>query len=191
MVSNKLKIRYYGDPALKKVSSKIDIVTEDIRKLALNMIEAMHEYDGVGLAAPQVGLNLNLVVVNLSPEHAGGFPISPGEALLLPQMPVVFVNPEIISSGAKTEVVEEGCLSVPEIYVSIERPTEITLNAQLLTGEAVNVECAGFLARVLQHEVDHLKGVLFIDRIDPGDSRKVKRKLDKLKKHLTKKGLIN
>ena len=190
MTKNKLNIKYYGDPVLNRVSSKIDIITDEIEKISSEMIGAMYEYDGVGLAAPQIGLSWNLIVINLSPEYLqSNSAISPGEALLLPQMPVTLVNPEITSFGTEMSSMEEGCLSVPEIYGPVTRPTVITLKAQMLSGETINIECGGFLARVLQHEVDHLKGVLFIDRLDPEDYKKIRKKLTKLKNHLTKKGL--
>ena len=190
MTKSKLNIKYYGDPVLNKVSSKIDIITDELNKLSSEMIGAMYEYDGVGLAAPQIGLSWNLIVINLSPEYLqSNSAISPGEALLLPQMPVTLINPEITSFGTEMSSMEEGCLSVPEIYASVTRPTVVTLKSQMLSGETINIECGGFLARVLQHEVDHLKGVLFIDRLDPEDYKKIRKKLTKLKKRLTKKGL--
>jgi peptide deformylase len=188
MKRDKLDIKYYGDPVLTRVSSKIDSVTEEIRNLSEEMIEVMYQYDGVGLAASQVGLNLCLIVLNLSPEHLqGNGLISPGEALLLPRMPVTLINPEITFSESEASTIEEGCLSIPEIYAPVTRPTLITLNAELLSGEVINVECEGFLARVLQHEADHLKGELFVDKLEQRDHKKIRKKLDKLKKRLTKK----
>jgi peptide deformylase len=190
MIKTKLDIKYYGDPVLNKISSDIHI-TEETRNLAAEMIEVMHKYDGVGLAAPQVGLNFNLIVLNLSPEYLTNPSISPGEALMLPQMPVALVNPETTPFSIEMSTAEEGCLSVPEIYAPVTRPTTITLKAQTLSGETINILCGGFLARALQHEIDHLKGKLFIDHLESDEYKKIKKKLDKLKKSLTKKGFIN
>ncbi len=191
MIENKLEIKYYGNPVLGKVSSKVNTITKEIRNLAAEMIEAMHRYDGIGLAAPQVGQNLNLVVINLSPEYLNDPSISPGEALFLPQMPITLINPEIMSLTSEKSTAEEGCLSVPEIYAPVTRPTGIALKAQMLSGETINIDCGGFLARVILHEVDHLKGKLFIERLEPKNYKKIIKKLDKLKKHLAKKGFIN
>ena len=191
MTKSKLNIKYYGDSVLSVISSKIDIITDEIKKISSEMIEAMHKYDGIGLAAPQIGLSIKLIVVNLSIEHLqSNSTISPGEALLLPQMPITLVNPEVTSMGTEMSTMEEGCLSVPEVYAPVTRPLTITLKSQMLSGETINIECGGYLARVLLHEIDHLNGKLFIDRLKPEDYIEIKSKLCKLKKRLTKKGLI-
>jgi len=180
MRKSKLNIKYYGDPVLNKVSTKIDIITNQIRNLASEMIEVMDIYDGVGLAAPQIGVNWNMIVINLPVEYLNNSN-SPGEALLMPQMPVSLINPEITSFSKKMAVLDEGCLSVPQVYAPVTRPVAITIKAQMLSGETINIECGGFLAKVLQHEVDHLKGVLFIERLEPKDLKKISKKLNKLK----------
>ncbi len=187
MTKSKLEIKYYGDPVLSKISSNIDTINDELKELAEEMIKAMHEYDGIGLAAPQIGLNKKLITINLPNDYIqSNTPLTPGEALLLPRMPIVCINPEIISSNTETSTTDEGCLSVPEIYAPVTRPTKVTVKTQLITGEIIHVECGGFLARVVQHEIDHLLGKLFIDRLDPVNYKKVKRKLDKLKKKLSK-----
>ncbi len=190
MNKNKLDIKYFGDEVLSKVSSKVDVITEETRELVAEMIEVMYNYDGVGLAASQVGINLNIIVINLSPEYLSGSSISPGEALLLPQMPIALINPEITSFSTEIVTLEEGCLSVPGIYAPVTRPIGITLKTQMLSGEVIYIDCGGFLARVLQHETDHLSGKLFIERLEPESYKKITKKLNKLKKRLTQKGLI-
>ena len=188
MLKSKLEIKYYGDPVLNKVSSKIDSITDEIKELAEEMKKAMYEYDGIGLAAPQIGLNKKLITINLPADYIqNNNSLTPGEALLIPRMPIVCINPEIISFGTEMSTTDEGCLSVPEIYAPVTRPTTITVQTQLISEEIINVECGGFLARVFQHEIDHLAGKLYIDRLDPDNYKKIKRKLDKLKKKLIKK----
>ena len=185
MTKNQLNLRYYGDPILNKRSSEIDSITDDIKELAANMTVMMHKHDGVGLAAAQVGISKKLIVINTPSGYLQNNPdMSPGEALLVPQMPVALVNPEIISSGAEMLTAEEGCLSVPGVYAAVTRPTTIALKAQMLSGEMINIPCGGLLARILQHEIDHLDGILFIDRLTPQNYKKIKKNLDRLKKHL-------
>jgi len=185
---NEYNLKYYGNSSLSKNSVNIEQVTQDIKKTASEMIRVMHENDGVGLAAPQIGLNLNLIVINLSTDYIqNNTPASPGEALLMPQMPITLINPEVSSFDEETSTMEEGCLSIPEIYAPVTRPASITLKARLLNGSKIDIVCSGFLARVVQHEIDHLKGILFTDRLEKGDFKKVSKKLDKLQKRLLKK----
>ncbi len=108
--------------------------------------------------------------------------ISPGEALLLPRMPLVFINPEIVSSSPVQDVREEGCLSVPGIFAPVKRPVSVILHAQLPDQENINIECGGMLARAMQHEIDHLDGILFVDRLEKTELKKIKRELDALRR---------
>ena len=187
MAEDQLSIRFYGDPALREKTTKIDIITDDIKELASRMVAIMYKYDGIGLAAPQVGINKNLIVVNLTSEHLqNNSSISPGEALLLPQMPIAFVNPEMVSFGRETLTTEEGCLSVPGVYAPVTRPITIILKSQLLSNETINIPCGGLLARVIQHEIDHLSGILFVDKLNSVNYKKVRKKIDRLKKHVKK-----
>ena len=181
MLKSKLNIKYYGDSALGKVSSKVNIITDEIKEISSEMIKVMYKHEGVGLAASQIGLNWNLIVIGLTTECLqNNSAISPGEALLMPQMPIALVNSEITSFGTEMSTLEEGCLSIPDTYAIVTRPITITLKAQVLSGETIDIECGGFLSRVLQHEIDHLKGKLFVDRIKPEDYKKIRKKLDKL-----------
>ena len=142
--------------------------------------------EGVGLAAPQVGVGLRLITVAThDPANPMSPNASPGELLLGPRMPLALVNPEILGSSERLETVIEGCLSVPEVSGAVERPAAVILRAWTLDGEKIEVECGGLLARCLQHEIDHLDGVLFIDRISDGEREEAApmlRQLEQLEK---------
>lgn len=175
----------YGAEILKKPSNEIKDVTPEIRETAEEMIRIMELFDGIGLAGPQYGLDKRIVALAVpAPASAA---ISPGEALLLPRMPMVIINPEIIATSKNTEVAEEGCLSVPEIYAPVERSQFIQFRAQTIDGELIECECGGLLARCLQHEIDHLNGILFVDRLTEEDFNVIESKLKKLKKSGSKK----
>ena len=147
------------------------------------MKETMYDSDGIGLAAPQIGISIRMFSLGVpTPDPEKMPPTSPGELLLLPRMPMVFINPKITVLTDKQTLAEEGCLSVPKLYAQVRRPEKIMLSATLLNSEKINIECAGFLARVIQHEVDHLNGVLFVDKLEPGEFIKIKKDLTKLKK---------
>lgn len=178
-----MEIKTYGDGVLKKQSLPVEDINGDIISLASRMIETMHKADGVGLAAPQVGLNIRMFILGVpAPDPEKSPPTSPGELLLLPKMPMALINPEITVLTDKQLVAEEGCLSVDQIYAPVKRPEKIMLSATLLSGEKLNVECAGFLARAIQHEMDHLNGILFVDRLDDDELAKIKTDLNQLKK---------
>ena len=161
-----LPLRYYGDPVLRKTAKPVAAVTPELRKFAEKMIDTMYDSRGVGLAAPQVGKSLRLIVLDTAPGK-GDLPpeATPGEILLSPRMPLALVNPEVVGASKEREVASEGCLSVPKIFADVERPSRVVLRATLLDGEQVEVECGGLLGRCIQHEIDHLDGVLFPDRV--------------------------
>ena len=142
----------------------------------------MWDADGVGLAAPQIGKSIRLIVLGVPNEQGTVPPTSPGELQLLPQMPLALVNPEVTPATENLVCAEEGCLSVPQIYAKVTRPESVMLSAQLLSGHQINVECSGFLARALQHEIDHLNGILFPDIIDKEDLEQIKSSLETLAK---------
>lgn len=149
----KYKIRYIGDPVLRKVAAPITEFDEDLKKFARDMIEVMHVEDGIGLAAPQIGISKQIIAVDAS-------------ELVEDEYPRVFINPEILESSGEW-VVEEGCLSIPGVSEEVKRPEKILLKFQDETGELFTEEFSGWLSRILQHEIDHLNGILFIDRISP------------------------
>lgn len=173
-----LPIVIYGDPVLRVDCPPVTDVTEETRTLAENMVETMYEADGVGLAAPQVGVALQLAVVDVShaPELQSYFRVDGQEVVLKEWMPLVFTNPDIEPGRARAES-NEGCLSFPGLRYQIKRPAQITARLTLLDGRVITVETDGLLARALQHETDHLHGRLFIDRLSSVDKLTLKRRL--------------
>ncbi len=162
----KLPIVGYGHPVLRAKGARIEAVDERVRELAANMIETMREVHGIGLAAQQIGEALQLTVVDVadvedrpSTMKLNGVEIDPKSA-----MPLVLLNPELVL-GEEVDLGLEGCLSFLEITADIWRASSVALRAQTLDGEVVEIEASGLLARALQHEVDHLNGILFIDRM--------------------------
>ena len=150
------------------------------------MIETMYKNDGIGLAAPQVGVPLRMFALHVyMQEDENGNPVcgsSPGELELLPKMPLVFVNPEIVSRSEVIEEREEGCLSVPGLYAPVARPASVVLKAQILGGKEICLECGGLLGRAIQHEYDHLDGIVFVQRLKDEDLSSIKSGIDKIVK---------
>ena len=155
------QIRLNGDEILRKKAREVDTVDDKIRELLHDMLETMHKYNGVGLAAPQVGILKRVVVIDL---YDGNDPLK-------------LVNPKIIKQKGKQEV-EEGCLSFPNQYAKMIRPEEIVAEALNEKGEKVKIKAKGLLAQAICHEVDHLDGILFIDNMIPGTLEYVEPKED-------------
>jgi len=162
-----LPILQYGDPILRAKGKRIEEIDDRIRELAVNMIETMHAAHGVGLAAQQIGEALQLTVLDISPieDRPSTLKLDGKDADPKTAMPLVLINPEVELHG-ETELGVEGCLSFPEITGDIERATSVIVRAQTLEGGTIQVEAGGFLARAIQHEHDHLNGILFIDRMN-------------------------
>jgi len=184
-----LPILEYGDPILRAKGKPIDNIDDRIRELAANMIETMHAANGVGLAAQQVGEALQLTVLDVSLVEdrpstlkVDGKDVDPKDA-----MPLVLINPEIELHGA-TETGVEGCLSFPEITGDIERAKSVIVRAQTLEGGTMEIEATGFLARAIQHEGDHLNGILFIDRMNSAAKVALSSRLKRLQKE-TRRGI--
>jgi peptide deformylase len=163
----RLPIRKYGDPVLRAKGKRVEAVDDEIRALAENMLETMHAANGIGLAAQQVGQALQLTVLDVtqvedrpSTMTLNGKPVPD----LGTAMPLVLINPTLRLSE-ETDLGSEGCLSFPEITADIERATSLEMEAETLEGEKLRIQASGLLARALQHEVDHLNGILFIDRM--------------------------
>ncbi len=177
-----LPIVQFGDPILRKRCREVSEVTEEIETLAEDMIETMHEAHGVGLAAPQVGQNLRLAVVDVShdPECVSVLKVNGENAEIADIMPLVFINPRFEKGGAR-ERMEEGCLSIHEIRAEVQRPGMVKGVFPQLDGSELEVETDGLLARVIQHETDHLNGVLFIDRVSAATKLMLRRELKRLK----------
>ena len=145
------EIRLSGDEILRKTSREVEEVTDKIRELLDDMVETMHKYNGVGLAAPQVGILKRVIVIDL---YDG-------------EEPLQLVNPKIIKAKGKQEV-EEGCLSFPNDYAKMVRPKEVTVEALDRDGKKVIITGKDLLAQALAHEIDHLNGILFVDNMIPG-----------------------
>jgi peptide deformylase len=163
----RLAILQYGDPILRAKGKRIEKSDDHIRELAANMIETMHAVNGVGLAAQQVGEALLLTVVDISQVEDRPSTMKLNRQTVDPKtaMPLVLLNPEL-TLGKETTTGPEGCLSFPEITGDIERSEFVRARANTMDGEMIEIEATGLLARVLQHEVDHLNGILFIDRMN-------------------------
>ena len=167
----RLDILTYPNPKLAEKSTSVEQVDDTIRTLIDDMIETMYTADGVGLAAPQVGVNQRVIVLDCEPrEDAEGKP--------LPHKPLAIVNPVITAKDGKI-IWEEGCLSVPDYTDEVERAAQVTVEGLGRDGEPLKIEADGLLAVCLQHEIDHLDGVLFVDRLSRLKQTMVKKKLKK------------
>lgn len=184
-----LPIFEYGDPILRAKGKPIENIDDRIRELAANMIETMHAANGVGLAAQQVGETLQLTVLDISAVEDRPSTLKLNDQDVDPKaaMPLVLINPEIELLG-ETEVGVEGCLSFPEITGDIERAKSVMVRAQTLEGETIEIEASGFLARAIQHEGDHINGILFIDRMNSAAKAALASRLKRLQKE-TRRGI--
>ena len=176
-----LEVVRYGHPALRQNGAHVEAVTPEIKKLISDMFETMTAKHGVGLAAQQVGRALQLTVIDVreAKDRPSWLEFDGKPADVNAFMPLVLVNPEITPTG-EPATGGEGCLSFPEIYAEITRPESVTVKALNGKGKPVEFRCGGLLARVVQHEVDHLKGILFIDRMDRKTKEELRSQLDEL-----------
>ena len=175
------EIVIYGHPVLRKKGKRIDEVTDEIRTLAEDMIETMHDAHGVGLAAQQIGEAIQLTVIDVSDAEnrpsrmwIDGQEVDPKE-----HMPLILLNPQLELSR-ETEIGPEGCLSFPEVTSEISRAERVKVTALDLDGKPVSFEAEGLLSRAVQHETDHLNGILFIDRMSSAAKVTLGNKLKKL-----------
>ena len=165
-----LQLRYYGDPVLRKRAEPVAEITDADRQFAAQMLMTLVATgNGIGLAATQVGVLKRLIIVNIGEEDDEEYE------------PLVLFNPEILSSDGEI-VAEEGCLSIPDVTADVKRPENIVVEGLDARGESVHIETDGLLARVLQHEIDHLNGILFIDRISGLKRRLLSDELQKLQR---------
>lgn len=178
-----LKIVHFNEPGLRKKGAKVTGFDAALSRLAGDMVETMHAAEGIGLAAQQIGQAIQLCVVDLRPaeaefawEYDGARP--PLELF----MPLALVNPEVAAVPKPTTVYEEGCLSFPQIRGDVVRPDEITVKFQDTSGHHHVLRCTGLLSRCVQHEVDHLNGVLFIDYLSRLKRERVIKKFTKAAK---------
>ena len=147
-----LHIHQLGAEALRVEGRRVGKVDESVRDLARDMLRSMYTAHGIGLAAPQVGVDKQLLVIDLDPET----PSTP---------PLVLINPEVISASAGLDTYEEGCLSIPGVYLDVVRPTAVQVSFRDEMGRPRTMKADGLMARCIQHEIDHLNGVLFVDRV--------------------------
>jgi peptide deformylase len=155
----KLQIIYEGDPILRNESEQVKKITPKIRKLIDDMFETMHADNGIGLAAPQIGINKRVIVIDIQNRNT---------------KPIAMINPEIIEQSGEQESVE-GCLSCPGLSATVKRAESVTITGLDQNGRNLTMEADGLLAIVFQHEIDHLNGILFIDRLDPSERIKVEK----------------
>ena len=161
-----LEIFKLGSETLRTEAKRISKVDKQIRNLAKDMLQSMYSAKGIGLAGPQVGISKELLVIDINFEDSAAEPL-------------ILINPEITAFGSTLNTYEEGCLSIPGVYLNVVRPSTIKLKFRDEMGRPRKMNADGLLARCIQHEVDHLKGILFVDRVTSQDD---------LKKELTKEG---
>ncbi|MBN2144086.1 MAG: peptide deformylase [Candidatus Aureabacteria bacterium] len=159
-----LPIRYYGDPVLRKKAEQIQEITDEIRKTAEDLVESLYAEKGLGLAAPQVGISIRMIAIDAGEKRGDAF---------------VLINP-VVTKADKEVIMEEGCLSFPGIFGKISRPSRIEIKALRITGEEVQLNLDGLECRAVLHEIDHLDGVLFIDRMSSVHKIVIAPKLKKL-----------
>jgi peptide deformylase len=163
------KIHLYGDPVLREKSAPVGPVDADVRALASDLLDTLTAADGVGLAAPQIGVLRRVLAVHPPPDESGAR-----------EEPRIYVDPVVLERSAEQESAEEGCLSIPGVYEQVRRPREVLVRARDLDGTSFEVRVDGIVARILQHEIDHLDGVLFVDRVGPMRRALLKRRLREL-----------
>jgi peptide deformylase len=187
-----LEIVKYGHPVLRKKGERIETITPEIKKLIADMFETMEANHGVGLAAQQVGVAKQLTVIDVRAvtDRPSTLELAGKPADVADIMPLVLINPEITPAG-EPATGGEGCLSFPEIFAEISRPGTVDVKALDAKGKPIAFRCGGLLARAVQHETDHLNGLLFIDRMDKKTKAEIQPELDDLqattKKKLAKK----
>lgn len=169
-----LPILSFPDPRLRTIAKPVEHVSDDIRQLASDMFETMYAAPGIGLAATQVDHHIQLIVMDLSESK---------------DQPMVFINPKITTLTEETQPYEEGCLSVPQIYDKVERPSRVKIEALDLQGEKFEIEADGLLAVCIQHEMDHLNGKLFVDHLSPLKRQRAREKVEKANRQREKQAM--
>jgi peptide deformylase len=163
MKPEELRLRFYGDPVLRQRAAEIDEFDPDLAKAAETMFEIMYENDGIGLAGNQVGLLRRLIVLDVTLDDEQRFRAA-------------LANPRVLKKDGE-ETGEEGCLSIPDVRADVSRPDVLVVEAESLEGKTVRFEAEGLLARAVLHEIDHLDGILFVDRIPPSRRKMLEGKL--------------
>jgi len=177
----KLEVVKYGNPVLRQKGARIEKITPEIEQFAAAMLEAMHAHKGIGLAAQQVGRAVQLTVLDVRgvTDRPSTLQVDGKETDPATIMPLVLINP-IVKPTGENIVAPEGCLSFPELYGDVERPSKTEVKATDLKGQTIEFSCGGLLARAIQHEHDHLNGILFIDRMTRASKTELKPQLEEL-----------
>lgn len=178
-----LEIVKYGHPALRTKGALVKEIDEELRRLAADMLETMRAANGVGLAAQQVGVPIQMALIDVAgiEDRPSTMHVDGAEVPLEDWMPLVLLNPQL-ELGNEKEPGNEGCLSFPEVSAEIVRSTRVRAKAQLIDGRDVEFDATGLLSRALQHEVDHLHGILFIDRMNAATKAALAGKLKRMQK---------
>ncbi|MEB3768323.1 peptide deformylase [Acinetobacter sp. MD2] len=169
-----LPILSFPDPRLRTIAQPVKEVTAEIRQLAADMFETMYDAPGIGLAATQVDQHIQLIVMDISENK---------------DQPLVFINPKLTPLTEDTQPYEEGCLSVPQIYDKVARPSRVKIEALNLDGEKIEIDADGLLAVCIQHEMDHLDGKLFVDYLSPLKRQRAREKVEKAARQREKEAL--
>ena len=157
-----MQIRTFGDPVLRRSAATVDSVDEETRRICEQMVEAMIRADGVGLAAPKIGVSRRIVVFDVEGEFH------------------ILINPELVEASEETEEAIEGCLSVPGVSAPVRRSLKATIAGANLKGDRIEITGEGLLARAIQHEIDHLNGNLFVDRLSPARRQSLVKEYERL-----------
>ena len=176
-----LPVVKYGTPVLRQKGAPVDSVTPTIRKLIADMLETMYAFKGIGLAAQQVGVPVQLTVIDVRgvTDRPSAMELKGEPVEVLEHMPLVLINPRITPVGSPVTG-PEGCLSFPEVFADITRPDVVDVTALDAEGKTVEFRCSGLLSRAVQHETDHLHGILFIDRMDKKTKEELRPDLERL-----------
>ena len=161
----KRTIKRYPDPFLRKRSEEVNEIDDSLQELISDMFSAMEEERGIGLAAPQVGVAKRVIVISVEDRKFSR---------------LALINPVIVHLSGETDVTEEGCLSLPGVNADVERSIEAVVRGTTKNGRLVEISAKGLLARALQHEIDHLDGILFIDRLNPKERKSISKELEEL-----------
>lgn len=179
-----LRVTKYGEPILKQKAAAVESFDEALQTLSADMVETMYDEEGIGLAAPQVNVPLSFCVVDVSPsaDAADTCSLDGKDTPVSLLMPLALVNPTFTPMDKDTVGYEEGCLSIPGVNGVVDRPDNISVHYQDLQGAQHTLLCRGILSRCIQHEIDHLQGVLFIDYLSAAERFSLQTKLKKLKR---------
>ena len=170
----KLQLVYYGNPVLRKKTERVNEINDELRQFVADMIETMHAHNGIGLAAPQVNRSISLFVTFVPTQRPDGTWVEGEER--------VYINPKVIEISKEMVEVSEGCISIPKLYGTLERPKWVKFEATNLQGELFTGEFDGLFAQNFFHENDHLNGVLYIDRMKGKERQEMENKLREIKK---------